>query len=103
MLKETGGVPGDLLYTANITSEASTDSWTRHRLSTPINVPDDGLWITVRIEHPETFGSVGCDEGSANSNGDLMFVESTNTWTNLRSFTNGQTDVNWNIRGVVGE
>jgi hypothetical protein len=98
-----GGIPGDLLYDANITSEASTDSWTRHTLTTPITIPTEGLWIAIRIDHPETFGSVGCDEGAANPNGDLMFVNGDNIWTTLREFTNGATDINWNIRGVVEE
>ncbi len=99
----SGDTPGDLLYDANITSEARTDSWVRHTLSTPIDIPTEGLWIAVRIDHPETFGSVGCDQGGANANGDLMFVNGDNIWTTLRDFTNGATDINWNIRGVVGE
>jgi len=97
------GIPGDILYDANITSEATTDSWTRHTLTTSVDIPAEGLWISVRIDHPETFGSVGCDEGAADPNGDLMFVNDDNAWTTLRDFTNGETNINWNIRGVVSE
>ncbi|MGK0365579.1 MAG: hypothetical protein ACI85O_002645 [Saprospiraceae bacterium] len=98
------GIPGGILYDASMPpAETTTDSWNKHTLSTPVDIPVEGLWIAVRIDHPATFGSVGCDQGSADPNGDLMFVNGDNTWTNLRDFTNGVTDINWNIRGVVGE
>jgi len=101
----TGNVPGELLYDSVLQpSETASDSWTNHILTTPVDIPAEGLWIAVRIDHPvDNFGSVGCDEGSADPNGDLMFVNGDNIWTTLRDFTNGATDINWNIRGVVGE
>lgn len=102
--KGTDNTPGDLLYSANITAVATTDSWNAHTLTTPLDISgQEELWIAVKMEHPETFGSVGCDEGPADDNGDLMFVNSQNTWTNLRNFTNGETSINWNIRGVLSE
>lgn len=100
-----GGLPGEILYNSSLAPEETTpDSWTRHTLTTPVDIPAEGLWISVRMTHPvNNIGSVGCDEGAANANGDLMFVNGDNIWTNLRDFTNGETDINWNIRGVVGE
>lgn len=93
--------PGDALYSANVSSAVTTDSWNTHTLSTPIEITGDDLWIAIKVDHPEEFGSVGCDPGPANANGDFLFVNSDNSWTNLRSFTNQATDINWNIRGIV--
>ena len=95
------GRPGAQLYRANLGSSAQTDSWTRHTLVNPIKIGEEDLWIAVAMEHPVDIRSVGCDEGPADENGDLLFVNSLNTWTNLRDFTNGATSINWNIRGVV--
>ncbi len=98
------GIPGDILYDSSLAPEETVpDSWTRHTLSTPVDIPSEGLWISIRMDHPVNLGSVGCDEGAADANGDLLFVNGDNIWTTLRSYTNGATDINWNIRGVVGE
>lgn len=95
--------PGPALYTADVGSSLNTDSWNTHTLSVPIDITEDELWIAVRIDHPITLGTVGCDQGPADANGDILYVNADNTWTDLRAYTNGQTNINWNIRGVVSE
>ncbi len=95
------GRPGAELYRADIGTVAQPNSWTRHSLTTPLPVGSEEIWLAVTMTHQGTWRSVGCDEGPADENGDLMFVNSENTWTTLREFTNGQTSINWNIRGIL--
>jgi len=100
----TGGTPGNVLHTGSLApSDTSPNSWTRYTIPNPIDIPAEGLWISVRVDHPNDFGSVGCDEGRADANGDLFFVNADNVWMTLREYTNGEADINWNIRGITGE
>ena len=95
--------PGNLLYSAIVTSDLRSNSWNTHTLSTPVEINgNEDLWIGFRIRHRDPEGTVGCDIGPANSNGDL-FMDDNGNWTTLRSFTNNAIDINWNIRGVVSE
>jgi len=99
----TDSEPGSLLYTANLTTSIDGESWNKHVLTTPVDITGEDLWICVRVEHVATMGSLGCDTGPANSNGDWMFVGSTNEWTTLRNFSDNVVNINWNIRGKVSE
>ena len=99
----TANSPGSILSSANVSALVTPDSWYRHELAFPVDIKASDLWIGVRVDHPETFASVGCDPGPAVSNGDLMLVNNGSEWTTLRNFTNGEVDINWNIRGFVRE
>lgn len=98
-----GGTSGAVLYNADVSSTVQTDSWNTHQLSPALEITGEDLWIAVMVDHPSTFGSVGCDEGPANANGDLLFEYGTSDWTTLRQFTNNQSNINWNIRGNIGD
>jgi len=93
--------PGSLLYSANLTSSIDGETWNKHTLSTPVDITGEDLWICVRVEHGATMGSLGCDIGPANLNGDWMYAD--NVWTSLRNYTGGDVNINWNIRGKVSE
>lgn len=102
--QSTDNNPGNVLYTATLApSETASDNWARHTLSTQIDIPAEGLWISVRVDHPIELRTVGCDEGRADVNGDLLFVNADNEWTTLREYTNGEADINWNIRGITAD
>ncbi len=95
--------PGGLLYSANLTSSIDGETWNKHLLTSPVDIGTEDIWICVRVEHGSTMGSLGCDTGPANPNGDWMFLASSNEWTSLRTFSNNEVNINWNIRGKVSE
>jgi len=97
----TATQPGDLIYSNDVSASMSTDSWNTVTISPALDITDNDLWLCVLVDHPENFPSLGCDEGPADANGDFIFEQSSNTWSSFRSFTNGESDINWNIRGVV--
>ncbi len=94
--------PGAVLYSAVVTSDLRSQQWNTHTLSTPVEIPATDLWLSVKVRHIEAEGSVGCDIGPANVNGDLLFSDATQ-WTTLRDFTSNAININWNIRGVLSE
>ncbi|MEM6966912.1 MAG: hypothetical protein AAF573_19260 [Bacteroidota bacterium] len=97
----TAESPGSLLYSKNVSSEVSANSWNLHTLDTPIALQDEDIWIVVRLIHNANTSSIGCDNGPATTNGDWMLGENENEWRTYRSLTNGQVSVNWNIRGYL--
>ena len=99
----TDDMPGSPLYTANLTTSVDSESWNTHTLDTPIDINGTDLWLCLRVEHASRIGSLGCDPGPAASNGDKLYSQSSNQWTTLRDFSNGEVDINWNIRGILSE
>ena len=95
--------PGDVLYSAVVTSAMRSNQWNTHTLTIPVEIPATDLWLSVKVRHLEAEGSVGCDIGPANVNGDLLLSDGSNQWSTLRDFTNNAININWNIRGVLSE
>lgn len=93
--------PGDELYRAVIGNSIRPGQWNTHRISTPIDITGEELWITVGIVHDIPQQSIGCDAGPANDGGDWLFSSTDGEWRTYRDRT-GES-VNWNIRGVVAE
>lgn len=96
-----GTEPGDILHSQVVTTAMRPNSWNTVVLDVPIEITGDELWISCRVRHRDPYGTVGCDAGPANPNGDLLFTAD-DGWTTLRDFSNQAIDINWNIRGVVG-
>ncbi len=99
----TASAPGPELYSTNLTATINGESWNKHVLDTPIDITGEDIWICVRVEHGSTLGSLGCDLGPANANGDWMISAGAVGWTSLRDFSDNEVDINWNIRGKVSE
>ncbi len=99
----TDSAPGGLLYTANLTTTVDGESWNTHTLDTPLDLTESDIWLCLRVEHGSRMGSLGCDLGPANNNADWLFSQAANEWITLRDFTNGDVNINWNIRGIVSE
>lgn len=99
------GAPGDVLYEANVGGAMVPDSWNAHRLSSAIEITGEDLWLTIYVDHRtdsnDSFGSVGCDAGPANTNGDKIFDFAGGSWTTFRDYSSGESDINWNIRGNI--
>ena len=95
--------PGTLLYEKNVDSEISSNSWTVHTITDDIEIQDEDIWIVVRLIHNSETRSIGCDEGPAKSNGDLMLGEGETEWKTYRELSGNVVDVNWNIRGIVSQ
>lgn len=98
----TADNPGSVLHTQVVSSEVRPNSWNTILLDTPIEIGDKDLWISCKVRHTDPYGTVGCDAGPANQNGDKLFT-SDDGWITLRAFTNQSININWNIRGVLGE
>ncbi|MEL6923253.1 MAG: hypothetical protein AAFO94_04330, partial [Bacteroidota bacterium] len=88
----TGTEPGALLYSADVTSAAQANAWTRHELTTPLQLDGDDIWIGIMVENASRATIMGCDPGQADPNGDWTFSTDNNTWQTFRDRTNGSVD-----------
>jgi len=93
-------VPGDILYSQNVNLNAP-GSWNNITLDTPYEIDGTDLWLSLEVVHPTGIRSVGCDAGPAAGNGDFIYDASNESWSNFRSFTNGESSINWNIRALL--
>lgn len=96
-------IPGLLLYEADVTIDVSPNSWNTHTIDEDINISGSDLWIAIVFTHPDERNTMGCDVGPASTNGDFVFEGSQTNWMTYRDFTNNAVNINWNIRGFVGE
>jgi hypothetical protein len=97
----TAGEPGRLLYTATVSGSLRAFSWNRHQLRRPLDISGDDIWISIGLVHTQSQQSIGCDAGPSNGPGDWLFQESDNAWRTFRE-RSGE-NINWNIRGIVGD
>lgn len=97
----TGSEPGTLIYSKSLTTEMERDSWNLHTPDTDVELTGEELWIAVRIVLNDVAATVGCDVGPATADGDWFNADSNNQWETFRSFTGGDVNINWNIRGHV--
>lgn len=95
--------PGTLLYSKNVDSETSANSWNTHIIGEDLTIQNEDLWIVVRLVHTSEIRSMGCDQGPASANGDLMLGEGETEWKTYRELSGNVVDVNWNIRGIIAE
>ncbi|MGB0930901.1 MAG: hypothetical protein ACPGVB_09005 [Chitinophagales bacterium] len=94
---------GTLLYSEDVSGSVNANSWNRHTLSAPLAINGDDLWISVVVTHNSPIASVGCDEGPAELDGDWTYSHDDGEWRSLNFRSNQQVNINWNIRGYVGE
>ncbi|MFK7907201.1 MAG: hypothetical protein AB8B69_18840 [Chitinophagales bacterium] len=100
----TSDAAGTLLYSENVSNSVNANSWNRHMLSTPLVISgEEDLWISVVVTHNSPLASVGCDAGPAELNGDWTYSDGDGEWQTLNFRTNQRVDINWNIRGYIGE
>jgi len=95
-----GNSPGSLLHSENIILRTEANDWNNISLNTPVNITGEELWVGFEFRLDDFARVIGCDAGPAIENGDLMNDESGN-WTTLRNYSNGEVDINWNIRAYV--
>ena len=93
-------IPGDLLYSQDVTNNLDGTDWNEHTLSTPIVISEQDYWISIALEHTVDQQSIGCDSGPAKNNGDWLYSID-NEWRTYRDRTSES--VNWNIRALVSE
>ena len=96
-----GGVntPGTQAYEFDVTNGLQTLKWNKHKLSTPVDLTGEDLWISVFVVHTNEQQSIGCDAGPRKDGGDWLFSGSDSQWKTYQARTNES--VNWNIRGTV--
>ena len=95
----TNSQPGNLLYSADVTDKLTGLDWNNHRLTDPIEITGEDLWISIQFTHTGTLRSIGCDEGPAATDGDWLYQLSDNQWLTLRDRL--PININWNIRGHI--
>ena len=93
--------PGDLLLSQEVQVSGENGRFKTFALSNPPTIPEGDLWISVVVESSFEGQIIGCDPGPAVSGGD-WYVEGSGPFRTFRSFTQGEVNINWNIRGVVG-
>lgn len=95
--KSNNGLPGDLVYSAALSSELSANSWNEHFIASPIRIDRDDIWIAIRFNHVVDQRTLGCDQGPAINNGDWIFLDG--EWSPLSAISS--VNINWNIRVVI--
>lgn len=96
-----GNVPGQNLYSKNITADLESETWNFHTLETPVPLTGEDIWICIEVTHSSLISTVGCDPGPATTNGDWIRSTPENDWTTLRERTSDEVDINWNIRARI--
>ena len=98
----SGGLePDSLIYRAPL-SNYSGFGWNSYDFPSPITITGtENLWIAIQYTQISDQRVLGCDPGPAVLNGDWHWDASDSTWTPLVTRTNGQLDINWNIRAVI--
>lgn len=97
--KSDSNAPVEQVYSTATTSELKANAWNKHILTSPVEITNDDLWLSVKVGHTQDTRSIGCDPGPAVENGDWLFDGSDNEWLPLSD--RSQISINWNIRGVV--
>lgn len=100
--KGNGNAPGPVLYTQSYSEGLQANSWNTVPLDAPLILPADEVWISYRIADGGNVKTIGCDAGPGETGGDWIYEASTGEWTTFLEKTDGQVDVNWNIRAKVG-
>lgn len=98
----TETTPGALLHSETVSLKIDANSWNRLNLSSAVDISGEDLWVGLKFSVDELSKVVGCDAGPAKENGDLMNDENSN-WTTLRAYSNGDVDINWNIRAYIAQ
>ncbi|MEL6672677.1 MAG: hypothetical protein AAFR61_10820 [Bacteroidota bacterium] len=93
--------PGNLLYSQGITSEIVANTWNEHTLDVPFTLGDKDLWITLVMNLTQGDQTLGCDPGPNVNGGDLLFDSADGLWESLLDRSNGEVNINWNLRAVV--
>ncbi len=94
-----GNAPQTLLYSADVKSTTASLSWNEHKLTAPLELSGNDLWITIRYSQQGTQRTMGCDPGPSRFNGDWIWDAADSLW--LRLVERSEADINWNIRGYV--
>ncbi|MBS3767063.1 MAG: carboxypeptidase regulatory-like domain-containing protein, partial [Candidatus Cloacimonetes bacterium] len=93
------GDPGTEIYSDDITSQVSQESWSTITLNTPIElIADNEYWVGYEVTHAAGDYPAGCDAGPAvDGKGDWIYLDP-GPWDEIQ---NMGLDINWNIRAVL--
>jgi len=97
----TANSPGDLLYSASVSTQVQANKWNDYSLTNPVAITGGDLWISISLSHSKTQPSIGCDPGPAIPNGDWLFDSADNQWIPFKQRSGAS--INWNIRGTVSD
>ena len=93
--------PTTQVYEFDVTSGLQTRRWNKHKLTAPVELAGEDLWLGIFIVHAAQQQSIGCDSGPRKNGGDWLFSASDGEWKTYFDRTPTKESVNWNIRGKV--
>ena len=99
--KGSGNSPGAELYSQSYSDGLQANGWNTVPFTTPLDLPSDEIWIGYRIADGGNVKTIGCDAGPGENGGDWIWEASAGEWTTFLDKTDGQVDINWNIRASV--
>jgi hypothetical protein len=101
----TDKTPGAQLYRARL-NNINNPQWYEHKIAQGVDITGEDLWISIRVTHVQTQQSVGCDAGPSKEGGDWIKHFDERDWLTFRNYTSTASqreNINWNIRGIVGQ
>jgi hypothetical protein len=89
--------PGNLLYSADVTSATERTRWNVHILTQDLILKDEDIWLSIEFKLRSRNQPIGGDAGPALTDGDWLFNSSDGLWTPIR-YICGCDNMNWTIR-----
>lgn len=98
--------PGNVLYESTISSSnIDNNQWTRHDIAQSLPIPSTGVWIVLEVSvGDQDIAVIGCDQGPRHPDGDAYGLFDDNNepgWISFFEFSDNNTSINWNVRGVI--
>jgi len=88
--------PGNLLYSADVTSTAEPSKWNVHTLTQPVVLKNEDIWLSIEFKLTSSRKTVGCDPGPAIIDGDWLYSSADSQWIAFNKRTG--TSINWTLR-----
>lgn len=88
--------PGNLLYSADMTSSALANKWNVHTLTQALMLNNEDIWLSIQFKMAGSRRTIGCDPGPAITDGDWLYSTGDSLWTPFNKRTT--TSINWTIR-----
>jgi len=88
--------PGNLLYSADVTSSVEGNKWNAHTLTQALMLNNEDIWLSIQFKMAGSRRTVGCDPGPAITDGDWLYSSQDGQWTPFN--TRSGTSINWTIR-----
>ena len=89
-------IPGALLYSADVTDSALSHRWNIHKLTQPITLKNEDMWLSIAFKLTSYKKTIACDPGPALPEGNWLYNAMDSKWITYVKRTG--TSINWTIR-----